>query len=71
MPFNGESEIAAIKDALRSSSRSLEPFIANLKVDRRWPIGPKGQRRPAAVIGATVMVGKIAKGEIDDVTGVA
>jgi hypothetical protein len=32
MPFTGESEIAAIKDTLRASSRRLEPFIANLKV---------------------------------------
>jgi hypothetical protein len=28
------------------------------------PKGPQGQRRPADVIGAAVMVGKIATGEI-------
>ena len=30
------------------------------------PRGPKGERRPADVIGAAVMVGRIATGEIDD-----
>ena len=32
------------------------------------PKGPKGEKRPADVIGAAVMVGKIATGEIDDLT---
>jgi len=32
------------------------------------PRGPKGKKRPADVIGAAVMVGKIATGEIDDLT---
>jgi hypothetical protein len=31
------------------------------------PKGPKGERRPADVIGAAVMVAKIATGEIDDI----
>jgi hypothetical protein len=30
------------------------------------PRGPKGEKRPADVIGAAVMVGKIATGEIED-----
>ena len=30
------------------------------------PRGPKGERRPADVIGAAVMVGRIATGEIDE-----
>lgn len=30
------------------------------------PTGPKGEKRPANVIGAVVMVAKIATGEIDD-----
>jgi hypothetical protein len=30
--------------------------------------GPKGEKRPAAAIGAAVMIGKIATGEIDDLT---
>jgi hypothetical protein len=30
------------------------------------PKGPKGERRPADVIGAAVMVGRIATGEIED-----
>jgi hypothetical protein len=30
------------------------------------PNGPKGERRPADVIGAAVMVAKIATGEIAD-----
>jgi hypothetical protein len=29
------------------------------------PRGPKGEKRPADVIGAAVMIGKIATGEID------
>ena len=32
------------------------------------PKGPKGEKRPADVIGAAVMVSKIATGEIDDLT---
>jgi hypothetical protein len=32
------------------------------------PRGPKGKRRPADVIGAAVMVGRIATGEIEDLT---
>ena len=30
------------------------------------PRGPKGEKRPADVIGAAVMVGRIATGEIED-----
>jgi hypothetical protein len=33
------------------------------------PRGPKGERRPADVIGAAVMVAKIATGEIEEVLG--
>lgn len=32
------------------------------------PRGPKGEKRPADVIGAAVMVGRIATGEIEDQT---
>lgn len=34
------------------------------------PRGPKGEKRPADVIGAAVMVGKIATGEIPEDLGV-
>lgn len=30
------------------------------------PKGPQGQKRPADVIGAAVMIGKIATGEVED-----
>jgi hypothetical protein len=30
------------------------------------PRGPRGEKRPADVIGAAVMVGKIATGEIEE-----
>lgn len=30
------------------------------------PKGPQGQKRPADVIGAAVMVGRIATGELED-----
>ena len=30
------------------------------------PKGPKGEKRPADVVGAAVMIGKIATGEIED-----
>jgi hypothetical protein len=30
------------------------------------PTGPKGQKRPADAIGAAIMVGKIATGELED-----
>jgi hypothetical protein len=32
------------------------------------PRGPKGEKRPADVIGAAVMIGRIATGEIEDIT---
>lgn len=32
------------------------------------PTGPRGQRRPADVIGAAIMVAKIATGEATDTT---
>lgn len=32
------------------------------------PRGPKGEKRPADVIGAAVMIAKIATGEIEDLT---
>jgi hypothetical protein len=32
------------------------------------PKGPKGEKRPADVIGVAVMIGKIATGEIEDIT---
>jgi len=35
------------------------------------PKGPKGERRPGDVIGAAVMVGRIATGEIEEPTGKA
>jgi hypothetical protein len=35
------------------------------------PRGPKGEKRPADVIGAAVMVAKIATGEIEDTKGKA
>ena len=33
------------------------------------PRGPKGEKRPADVIGAAVMVGRIATGEIEEDRG--
>jgi hypothetical protein len=35
------------------------------------PRGPRGEKRPADVIGAAVMVAKIATGEIEDTKGKA
>jgi hypothetical protein len=35
------------------------------------PTGPKGEKRPADVIGAAIMVAKIATGEIKDTTSPA
>lgn len=33
------------------------------------PRGPKGEKRPGDVIGAAIMVGRIATGEIEEPTG--
>lgn len=33
--------------------------------------GPKGEKRPGDVIGAAIMVGRIATGEIEEPTGKA
>ncbi len=35
------------------------------------PRGPKGEKRPADVIGAAIMVARIATGEIEDTRGKA
>lgn len=35
------------------------------------PRGPKGERRPGDVIGAAIMVGRIATGEIENSKGTA
>ena len=35
------------------------------------PRGPRGEKRPADVIGAAIMVAKIATGEIEDTKGKA
>jgi hypothetical protein len=32
------------------------------------PRGPRGDKRPADLIGAAVIIGRIARGEIDDLT---
>lgn len=32
------------------------------------PKGPKGERRPADVIGAAILVGRIATGEAEDIS---
>ena len=41
---------------------------SSLEVVANMPRGPKGEKRPADVIGAAVMIGKIATGEIEDMT---
>ena len=35
------------------------------------PKGPRGEKRPADVIGAAVMIGRIATGDIEDTKGKA
>jgi hypothetical protein len=35
----------------------------------QMPRGPKGEKRPADVIGAAVMIGRIATGEIEEGAG--
>lgn len=35
------------------------------------PKGPRGEKRPADVIGAAIMVGRIATGEVEDTKGKA
>ena len=37
----------------------------------QMPKGPQGQKRPADVVGAAVMVARIATGEIEDIRGKA
>jgi hypothetical protein len=32
------------------------------------PRGPRGEKRPASLIGAAAIIGRIARGEIDDLT---
>jgi hypothetical protein len=44
----------------------LKPNIWPQKKSRTMPRGLKGEKRPADVIGAAVMVGRIATGEIEE-----
>jgi hypothetical protein len=37
IPLTGDSEMAAVKDALRAASRRLEPFVANLRMAHPTP----------------------------------
>lgn len=48
--------------------RFVASALPTQKPNRRseMPKGRKGERRPADVIGASVMVGKIATGEIEE-----
>ena len=34
------------------------------------PKGPRGERRPADVIGAAIMVGRIATGEVEEIPAI-
>jgi hypothetical protein len=43
IPLTGNSELVAIKDALRAGSHRLEPFIANLKVVPRYSAAQKAR----------------------------
>jgi hypothetical protein len=45
--------------------RIIESLFKKMEA-ARIPKGPKGKKRPADVIGAAVMVGRIATGEIED-----
>jgi hypothetical protein len=49
--------------------RDIAPVIAGASLYSTYvmPRGPKGERRPADVIGAAIMVAKIATGEIEDI----
>jgi hypothetical protein len=42
--------------------------MLSVKQDQDMPRGPKGEKRPADVNARAVMIGKIATGEIEDVT---
>ena len=51
------------------SFAEISALLADLrKEDGLMPRGPKCEKRTADVIGAAVMVGKIARGEIEDIT---
>ena len=51
------------------SFAEISALLADLrKEDGLMPRGPKGEKRTADVIGAAVMVGNIARGEIEDIT---
>lgn len=45
-------------------ARGSEHYL--ILTGQRMPKGPKGEKRPAEVIGAAIMVGRIATGEIED-----
>ena len=40
--------------------------VVSQSAENRMPKGPNGQRRPADVIGAAVMVGRLATGQITE-----
>src|ERR1700674_1141177 len=44
------------------------PDMSSARSSPNMPRGPKGEKRPADLIGAAVMVGRIATGEIEEGT---
>jgi hypothetical protein len=54
--------------ARTSTIGNAPPAKAARQESEQMPRGPKGEKRPADVIGAAVMIGRIATGEIEDIT---
>ena len=51
-----------------ASGPQMSAFVPAVVPGARVPMpkGPQGQKRPADVIGAAVLVGRIATGEVED-----
>jgi len=66
--LNADSCDRGVADARRDCRRSplLIARTSGMLTDKHMPRGPKGQKRPADVIGNAVHVMRIATGEIDE-----
>src|ERR1700741_2242788 len=66
IPLNAPSKLCAVF-AQRDMTRGLKTMkVGELTRPLSMPKGPQGQKRPADVIGAAVLVGRIATGEAED-----
>jgi hypothetical protein len=67
-PMNRKARDRKVAQEIANELTEALGPVAPEMLTRNSDVGPKGEKRPADVIGAAVMIGKIATGEIEDLT---